>query len=318
MGVLKHGRLFAAMGAAMFLLAMFAILGPLRPVELLQDDKSTQYYFGPVFRSRKIPVIPADSGPLSRLAARTVADTLAEALPDIQVELRELQDSAPVPPPEPLAGVEPLLVACSDSPLFPEDHTPPQSVVAVRLDTLDRALSHHCRAWPFAASSVNGIYFHGARLAGSGVLMRNRAVRQAARKLAGEFLQAWRVPPDTVCDLTEELQAFAAPENRFGELGGQLLLAGSDPTRSCFEIRRSPLTGCSATASSRSNAGTVPATTWRRVMKSTSRVATGFRRGCTCRTGRVPGRRKGVSAFRWIVRCSTSAKSPPPSLPRRP
>ena len=243
MGVLKHGRLFAAMGAAMFLLAMFAILGPLRPVELLQDDKSTQYYFGPVFRSRKIPVIPADSGPLSRLAARTVADTLAEALPDIQVELRELQDSAPVPPPEPLAGVEPLLVACSDSPLFPEDHTPPQSVVAVRLDTLDRALSHHCRAWPFAASSVNGIYFHGARLAGSGVLMRNRAVRQAARKLAGEFLQAWKVAPDTVCDLTEELQAFAAPENRFGELGGQLLLAGSDPTRSCFEIRRYPLTG---------------------------------------------------------------------------
>lgn len=49
--------------------------------------------------------------------------------------------------------------------------------------------------------------------------------------------------PDTVCDLTEELQAFAAPENRFGELGGQLLLAGSDPTRSCFEIRRYPLAG---------------------------------------------------------------------------
>uniref|UniRef100_UPI00266B53D0 hypothetical protein n=1 Tax=Victivallis vadensis TaxID=172901 RepID=UPI00266B53D0 len=238
MGVLKHGRLSAAIGAAVFLLAMFAILGPLRPVELLQDDKSTQYCFGPVFRPRKIPVIPADSGPLSRLAARTVADTLAEALPDIQVELRELQDSAPVPPPEPLAGVEPLLVACSDSPLFPEDHTPPQSVVAVRLDTLDRALSHHCRAWPFEANSGNGIYFHGVRLAGSGVLMRNRAVRQAARKLAGEFLKAWRVPPDTVCDLTEELQAFAAPENRFGELGGQLLLAGSDPTRSCFEIRR--------------------------------------------------------------------------------
>ena len=83
MGVLKHGRLSAAIGAAVFLLAMFAILGPLRPVELLQDDKSTQYCFGPVFRPRKIPVIPADSGPLSRLAARTVADTLAEALPDI-------------------------------------------------------------------------------------------------------------------------------------------------------------------------------------------------------------------------------------------
>ena len=73
--------------------------------------------------------------------------------------------------------------------------------------------------------------------------MRNQAVRQAARKLAGEFLQAWKVAPDTVCDLTEELQAFAAPENRFGELGGQLLLAGSDPTRSCFEIRRYPLAG---------------------------------------------------------------------------
>ncbi|WP_147835685.1 hypothetical protein [Victivallis vadensis] len=159
MGVLKHGRLSAAIGVAVFLLAMFAILGPLRPVELLQDDKSTQYCFGPVFRPRKIPVIPADSGPLSRLAARTVADTLAEALPDIQVELRELQDSAPVPPPEPLAGVEPLLVACSDRSLFPKDHTPPQSVVAVRLDTLDRALSHHCRAWPFEANSGTAFIF---------------------------------------------------------------------------------------------------------------------------------------------------------------